>query len=419
MRRTLAFFVIAVILATGCSAPKLPSSKQASKSQASAGAPVTLKLGIISGLRGKPELDAVVAAFQNQNPNYRVDMVTLPSDPNAVSQAMSRGEVDLIQSGSAHLEKAVKAGAVADLSPYLRLPGVSTKAFDWFLNTRSDQSKILELPYFVIPVAVIYNRDLAKATGVSVPEDGWTWDQFRDMALRLSRQEGENRTWGLVNDAPWIPVTVWVKQAVGTPQTRASADSVKDALHFFSDLVFAEHSMAPLPADDDTGQEPEDLFAEGKAAMKIKSLPDSRSGQPYPFDWGVAPIPNLPGAKPVLFVQPWSLAMSANAPNPEGAWQFLKFLTGSEAAKVVAAAGSLPCYPSEEARTIWLQSRPGLPQSVRSLLDAQWIAMDWYLGGDTRDGLVFVATRHAFQTDSSWAVAAYEYGKSAKDAGIR
>jgi multiple sugar transport system substrate-binding protein len=416
MRRTLVLFLVSALLAAGCTRT-LPQSTQ--QAPPTAAAPVTIKLGIVTGLPGKPELDAVVAAFQDRYPDYRVETVTLPQDDNAVYQAMLHGDVDLIQAGSAHLHLSVQSGATADLTPYLQTAGMSTSALEWYLSAARFRGKVLELPYAVVPAAVLYNRELAVAAGVTVPEAGWTWDQFRDIAQRLTKQAGESHTWGLVNDAPWIPATLWINQAGGLAQNRPSSDALADALQFFSDLIFADRSMVPPRRWDGQGPPPEDLFANGKAALTIKPLPDPRSGQTLPLEWGAAPLPNLPGARPVLFVYPRSLAMSANAPNAEAAWQFLKFLTGKDGAMVVAAAGSLPCYPSADAKDLWLQSRPGLPQSVRSLLDTQWLTIYWYLTGETRDGLVYEALRVGLETNSSWQPAVADYVQRAKQAGVK
>lgn len=419
MRRTLVLVGLALILAAGCSNPLAKAPKQSAGSQTTADAPVTIKLGVVAGLRGKPELEAVVTAFQDQFPKYRVEMVNVAGSPDAVFQVMSHGDVDLIQGGGAHLIRALKENAMADLTPYLGTTGVSTSALDWFLDTVNEQGKTLELPYFVDPQAVIYNSDLAKAAGVTMPEAGWTWDQFREAAQRLTRQSGVRRTWGMENDGFWVPVNSWVKQAGGPPQNQPSETAFANALHYFSDLIFTDHSMVPPRFWGGQGQPPEDLFGTSQAAMTIMELPNPRTGQKLPFEWGVAPLPNHPGARPAMFVEASTLAMSSHAPNPEGAWEFLKFAMGSDAAKVLAATGSLPCYPSEEAKLTWLQRRSELPQSVRSLLDTQWFTMYWHNTEKTRDGLMFTAMLKAFDNSSSWESAAAEYVKRVQDERLR
>lgn len=418
MRRAIALFILAVILASGCSSGKPSSVQQAGGNRAPSGAPTAIKLGVLTGWSAPPRLDAVIAAFQDRFPAYRVEIVSLGADPDAVYQAMSKGEVDLVEGGSGHLSKALEEGALADLTPYLATAGVSTAALSWFLDALAGQGKVLELPYAVYPMGIVYNRDLASAAGVTIPEAGWTWDQFRDIAQRLTKQSGSDRTWGFAMDRPAIPVIGWVKQAGGPPANQPSADSLANALRYFSELIFSDRSTALRGDWDGKGQPPADLFLEGKAAMTISYLADMRHGQPLPFQAGIAPIPNLPGARPLLFVQASTLAMSSRTPNPAGAWQFLKFLTGPEAAVLLAASGYLPCYPSAEAKLAWLQSKPGLPQSVASLLDAQWITMWWYLTDRSRDGLIYAATRDAFVQESSWKSAVSAYARRAKLGGI-
>lgn len=418
MRRTIALFMLTIVVATGCSGGKPPPLKATGRSEAASGAPATIKLGVLRGWNGDPNLDALIAAFQDRYPAFRVEQIKLDADQSVIAEAMSRGDVDLMQSGSGLLGKALAEGVMADLSPYLATAGVPTASLDWFLAAASDQGKIRELPYAVYPMAIVYNREMARAAGVAIPEAGWTWDEFRDIAKRLTRQDGGSQTWGFATDIPAVPVSGWVKQAGGPPFNRPTAAALGDALLFFSEMIFSDRSMAPPRNWDGSGQPPEDLFGTGKAAMTITYLVGDRTGQTTPFEQGIAPIPNLPGGRPLLFVHAWTLAMSNRSPDPDGAWQLLKFLTGREAAMILAASGDLPCYPSEEAKLTWLQTRPGLPQSVQSLLDAQWITLWWYLSARTRDGLIFDATREAFKAKSNWQSAMRGYTQSAKAAGL-
>lgn len=415
MRRIVALFVLAMTLATGCSLTKT-SPRPVSTTEENPAGPATIKLGLVTGIQN-PELDAVVAAFQDKFPAYRVETVRLPADQAAVTRAVTNGEVDLIPGANFYAWQPEINGAMADLSPYLRTPGISTSHLDWFLDGMRSQG-IVELPYAVVPTAVVYNRDLARNAGVTIPETGWTWDQFRDTAKRLTRQDGDSRTWGFHTDQLIVPVAVWVKQAGGPPSNRPSTDSLPDALQYFSNLIYVDRSAAPPRKS--LGEKLEDLFANGKAAMTITILPDANGGQTLPFEWGFAPIPSQPGARPVLFVWARTVAMSKNAPNRDAAWQFLKYLIGPDAAMVLAAAGELPCYPAEEAKLTWLQGKPGLPKSIKSLLDAQWIGLySFPKAGVDRDGLLIGATLNAFESATSWQSAAAEYAKQARASGLK
>ena len=60
-----------------------------------------------------------------------------------------------------------------------------------------------------------------------------------------------------------------------------------------------------------------------------------------------------------------ALALPVNAPNKDQAWDFIKFVTGEEGAKVLAATGSIPAITSDEVIDL-ISAMDGYPQDDNS-----------------------------------------------------
>lgn len=415
-RRILALFMLALLLTAGCFDGTVPAP------QIGRSAPTTIHVGIFPNDATAQGLDSVIAAFEEKYPEYRVEKVILPVDNVDLVKALDSGNVDLVPGGGAHLLVPIRMGLLADLTPFVRTPGFSTAGMEWFLSAQNDQSRILELPYAAVPTAVLYNRDLVAAAGVSIPQNGWTWDQFRDVARSLkTTADGQTLTWGFATYMYSVPVTLWVNQAAGAPLGQPSTESLPNALRYFSEAIFLDRSMMPTLniGDPALAAVTDDPFFAGRAAMTIGPLPDGQQARDLRFAWDVAPIPNHLGARPLLYVVPRTMAVSGRTPDPRSAWQFLKFLTGREAAVILGTAGFLPSYPAEEGKRAWLESRPGLPPSIRKLLDAEWVTTPWSHTAGTRDGLIVLATHKALSGAVNWEKAAADYVKGAEAAGIR
>jgi multiple sugar transport system substrate-binding protein len=60
--------------------------------------------------------------------------------------------------------------------------------------------KIYGLPALVDNLALIYNKKLFDAAGLSYPTANWTWDDFRNAARKLTNPSQKKFGWAYVND---------------------------------------------------------------------------------------------------------------------------------------------------------------------------------------------------------------------------
>ncbi|WP_069159938.1 ABC transporter substrate-binding protein [Nocardia altamirensis] len=204
-------------------------------------------------------------------------------------------------------------------------------------------------------IFLYYNRKLFDEAGLAPPParwaDAWTFDEFLNAAQALTKRDSSGKTtrWGLVD--AW-PVPRWSAAIFGmnngasffTPaidptRTNIDDDRFIEGFQFYADLS-VRHRVAPLPADLQS-QSALDLFIQGKAAMVLTghwqysgflAMPD------LDFDVTVLPVgPHGQSAKSDIGTT--GLGIATSSPKKDLAWEFVKFATGPEGQKAVAASG--------------------------------------------------------------------------------
>jgi len=119
-------------------------------------------------------------------------------------------------------------------------------------------------------IMINFNRKLFKDAGVDLPKSGWTWDQFREIAKKLSVRDAAGNTTQFGYEVPnqFFFVQPWFFSN-GTSILNADWTAsnmldpkVSESLQFLYDLIHVDKS-SPIP-----GKEPmNNQFAAGQVAM--------------------------------------------------------------------------------------------------------------------------------------------------------
>jgi multiple sugar transport system substrate-binding protein len=202
-------------------------------------------------------------------------------------------------------------------------------------------------PYDVTTFGLYYNKDMFDAAGVAYPpafgETPWTWEQFVDAAIKLTKPNGEQ--WGVYWRAPLMYQYLTSnfifsaggrnftddlkKCAIGTPEAAAGVQFMIDLIH--------KHKVAPTPAEVAGGDV--NYFESGLSAMMLAgqfALGQTARNTDFNFDVSYLPL----GKEKKLVTGGSGFAISAGTKNPEAAWQFLKTFTSNEVlSKMIGATG--------------------------------------------------------------------------------
>jgi len=334
-----------------------------------------------------PTLDAMVSAFHAKYPTYRVDKVTVglgggggtPGGAGGGTTAILEGVMAQITSGEVDViptrfTSSLPTSSLLALDPFIQKNGFDMKPFGASINQLRVEGKLYELPYAVFPQLLTYNRDLFQSANVPAPKAGWTWEQFREAAMRLTKGSGDTKVWGFTTTSMEQMLEAYLIQRSGS-LANADERALREAFQLFSTMVLTDQS-SPAPVSRNTaGGEGgragiaaqigatfgrADPFTSGRAAMNLQSVGGiGRINRQYTFQWDVAPMPTLPGSKAAVQATPQSYAINAQSKNPDAAWRFVSFLAGADGALAVAKAGMMPLYRTPAAKQAYIDSQGG------------------------------------------------------------
>jgi multiple sugar transport system substrate-binding protein len=256
---------------------------------------------------------------------------------------------DIIMCSTDHTPSLVTSGVLMDLSQNIDAdgdvdtadiaPGIA-QGFHMF-------DRWWGFPYDQSTFGIYYNKDMFDAAGVSYPpsfgETPWTWEQFVEAAIKLTKPNGEQ--WGVTWSTP-LMYQYLTSNFIYSAGGRNFAEDLKscaigspeaaEGVQFMVDLIH-KHKVAPTPAE--LAGDGVNYFESGLAAMRLDgqwALGQTSRNVDFGFDLSYLPI----GKENRLVTGGSGFAISSTTKYPEAAWQFLKAFTSSDTlAKMIGATG--------------------------------------------------------------------------------
>ncbi|PLR86592.1 extracellular solute-binding protein, partial [Bacillus sp. V33-4] len=236
--------------------------------------------------------------------------------------------------------------------------------------------KVMTLPYRKSNWMLYYNKTLFDEKGIDYPSDDMTWNEFRELAKEISSGSGNNKIYGAYLQQ-W-PQT-WYMSAVqgGASIIDKNLTPFKDALQLRVDLE-EDGSIMKWSEQVSTGAHYNTAFQKGNIAMNIigdwhvAQLRQAEKEGTLKFDWDVAPIPHPEGvAKNTSLALPVSIMMNKNTEHPKEAFEFLKYMTGKDGAKLLASEGYLTGYMDEDIEKAYLGDGSQKPKNLHYFLETK------------------------------------------------
>jgi multiple sugar transport system substrate-binding protein len=261
-----------------------------------------------------------------------------------LTTAIAAGETpDLIIVDNPDNARYAAAGALKDLTAYVNEWGQADQYLPGPWNSTLWEGKNFGIPLGSNTVVLWINTDLATAAGLDINNPPKTWDEFETWAAAMT--DKANGVYGTAmlakkDETGTFLFLPWVLQNSGNIDKLDSSESV-EALAFWTDLV--NKGYAPKSAVTDGFAEIYTQFTSAKAGMMISGTWNVNS---IPKDapdlkWMVATLPYTKQPASSLGGENW--AMMANGKQPDGAWEFLKFVTNVEyGTKLTDCMGYIP-----------------------------------------------------------------------------
>lgn len=326
-------------LAGGNSYINCPSSSNTTAAAPESGT-VTLT---VSGWTSTPAEDSLVQQnlqnFEKLHPNIKINWSPIPGDyPTKMRANVASGTVpDVFYLQPAMSSEYISSGKLLNLSPYMARDNVKATAYYSALTNPfvCTSGQVYGLPKDWSSLGVFYNKQMFQAAGLSAPAEGWTWDDMKADAQKLTKNPGTpNSVYGIVLSADtsrWGAFLLANGGSVlnkdGTQATFNNQAGVS-ALNYYAS--FLKNNTGSLPT---TVGAPwnGDAFGKQRAAMAIEGswlIPYMASTYPN-VQYGIAPLPMSPSGKRanLTFTNAWSAYSGTK--HPDAAWELIKYMTGA------------------------------------------------------------------------------------------
>jgi len=224
-------------------------------------------------------------------------------------------------------------------------------AFRWDpRQERTGRGQLYGLPKDFTTMVMYVNVDLFRRAGVTVPYDGWTWQQFRDAVNRIGQLEpnasGQRIYGGVIKTYPHVLRNiVWSfgGRFFGSGE-QMFRDVRLDEPQSQAALRFLRRMRLENPAVyNPTGisKDANNLFLSGRIGVigPLGRWMTPRYREIRAFEWDVVPVPHRAGEPPVSAIATVAWAMSDRTAHPDAAWELLKFLAGKPGQRLRARLG--------------------------------------------------------------------------------
>lgn len=303
----------------------------------------------------------LVEAFEKTHPGVRVRVASYPDayyDQKMESLLVGGKQVDVFFTRTtASLKRLYEYGAAWPLDSLLDEYGMDL-AGSPDLEAMRYGGQLYGVPYRRDHYVLVYNCDLFDRAGVEYPGPAPTWEQVHALSRQLQPELGEEEYALMV-----LPMDIqWV--ASGRAGAVQTAESLRPILELL--VQMQEEGTAPAYGDCIARDIQQQCFELGTYGMYVGGtwylnylMTDEKAGR-FDFRWGVTTAPGWEqggsGADTVILS---GMGICRQSRDKALAWEFIRFATGAEGARIMAEEQMMPAYMDEEIAEVYRQSFAG------------------------------------------------------------
>lgn len=303
----------------------------------------------------------LIEGFEAAHPGVKVEMIDLGgSDYTTVLGTQLTGSgysFDVVSMKDVpQYTNLVNRGILEPLDDYIAKDNVDLDAYKGLTDQVTIDGKLYELPFRSDFWLIYYNKDVFDNAGVPYPTNDMTLAEYDEIARKLTVDTPGAEVYG-------AHYHTW-RSAV---QLFGILDGKHTILDGNYDFLKPHYERALAEQTDGVCQDYATLrtsnlhytgaFAQGNIGMMnmgswfIATLIEKIGTGEYADipNWGLVKYPHDEGVEPgSTLATITSLAIPATAQDKDMAWEFVKFITGEEGAKILAETGTIPAIMSDE-----------------------------------------------------------------------
>ncbi len=211
--------------------------------------------------------------------------------------------------------------------------------YEGLFNYSSVNNQTYGLPLGFTTHVVYYNKDLFDKAGVPYPKDGWTVEDFKEKAEKLTNVDKRQYGFGVEAEPDPYDIQGYVWSNGGSfisPDGKKiegymNSPETVGAIQMLGDLVKDKKAVLVGGNKQQSG---DDIFKAGKIAMYESGIWPLKGYQEAGINFGTVEIPSFDG-KPVKgIINTSAISMAKDSKNKDLAWEFIKFFVSPEAIKM-------------------------------------------------------------------------------------
>lgn len=283
-------------------------------------------------------MQALADAYHEKNPDITVEIQVTSWDEywtKLEAAATSNTLPDVFWMHTNYILQYADNGMLADLTD-LYSGESATYYTDHFSdvslsNASGSDGKIYGVPKDKDTVGLVYNKEMFDAAGVAYPDETWTWDDYYEAAVALTKEDGSQYGTAMSpsnNQDGWMNIVYSMGGSVISEDKKSSGfddpNTIK-AMEFVDKLVKDGMPAAAVMAENANDV----MLSSGKIAMlplgswMVAPLKDNA----YVVEnCSVAVLPkDAETGRRISIYNGLGWAVSANTENPEAAWQLVEW----------------------------------------------------------------------------------------------
>lgn len=210
-----------------------------------------------------------------------------------------------------------------DLRPFMRRDKINLRAFSQpalrqFSPRYAQGGPILALPIVSGTIMPYYNKDILSGAGITIPDGGFTWDEFFAVAKKLRLVEGDQvKRYGFGGWHQGI-----LEAMIPAYGARLLTDDRTEPLFHSPLIVQFLATLRELRASNTYGGD----FTKGQSAFHFGGDWDPGWWGELPFTWDIMPIPKGPeGHYTTAWANGLAIPKGLSPEKLEAAWELVKF----------------------------------------------------------------------------------------------
>ena len=125
--------------------------------------------------------------FEKANPRIKVDMQAASNYLQQLMTELAGGNAsDVAFTAMGDFRVLAKQGGLRELDPFMARDFKKGDYYDYAIDSGKYKNKYYAFPYDGGTYALAYNKDILDKAQIKYPDDSWTWDQYVQVATRLT-----------------------------------------------------------------------------------------------------------------------------------------------------------------------------------------------------------------------------------------